>query len=91
MNWKKISLGALAVLAGIVAGGLVGGLLGRPAAEGQMMAGGAIIAFYLLTGAVFGGAFAGFLSYRWPARKVGWLAAGLSLLAIVAWLWLRYV
>jgi hypothetical protein len=86
MNWKKLIFGTVACLAAIVGGGLIGGLIGRPAAEGQMLAGGAIVAVYMLTGAIFGGAFAGFLTYRWPARKIGWLAVATLVITAVAWL-----
>ncbi|WP_020570188.1 hypothetical protein [Neolewinella persica] len=82
MNWKKLLFATVACLAAIVGGGLIGGLLGRSAAEGQMLAGGAIVAFYMLIGALVGGAFAGFLTYRWPARKVGWMAVVMLVIAV---------
>lgn len=86
MKWEKVAFSIVAVLAGIVGGGLIGGMLGRPAAEGQMLASGAIVFFYLLIGALTGGVLAGVLSYRWAEKKVGWLALGMITIAVVAWL-----
>jgi len=42
----------------------VGGYPGRVAGEGQMLAGGAIAAFYMLIGGVIAASLVGYLSWR---------------------------
>jgi hypothetical protein len=83
MRWKKILFSALATLFNFLNGALIGALLGAPAAEGQMLASGAIVFFYMLIGAVFGLAFTLFLAWRWDITKMRNLAIGSGVLALI--------
>ena len=50
INWSKVAATAISYLLAFTSGSLIGGILGRPAAKGQMLAAGAIIVFYMLIG-----------------------------------------
>ncbi|MEO0734514.1 MAG: SoxR reducing system RseC family protein [Bacteroidota bacterium] len=90
MNWIKLGLGVVASLGGAFSGGFIGVLIGLPAAEGQMLASGAIVLGYFIMGALIGLFLCAFLAYRWRTRQVGWLALGAVLLAVGMWFVVRW-
>ncbi|MTB53973.1 hypothetical protein [Lewinella sp. W8] len=83
MRWKKILFSTAASLFNFLNGALIGALLGAPAAEGQMLAAGAIVFFYMIIGAVFGLAFTLFLAWRWDATRMRNMAIGAGVLALI--------
>lgn len=83
MDWKKFVYGLVACLSAFFACAIMGAFIGRPAAEGQMMASGAIVAFYMLIGGLFGLFFTGYLAWRWPRARVGRLALGMLAFALL--------
>lgn len=82
MDWKKFAYGFVACLSACFAFAIVAAFLGRVAAEGQMLAGGAIVAFYMLIGGLFGMFLTGFLAWRWRRVQVGKLALGMLAFAL---------
>ncbi|MBB4080557.1 hypothetical protein GGR28_003191 [Lewinella aquimaris] len=82
MRWSKIVSGVIAIILAFLAGALVAGYPGRSAGQGQMLAGGAIVAFYMLIGAVIAVGLVGYYIWRAEAQQI-WILAGMLLVANV--------
>ena len=90
MNSTKLAAATLSCVLAFLSGALAGATLGRPAAEGQMLAGGAIVAIYMLAGAIIATASVAYLCWRWPSGRIWKLAVGLFVATLALGVYTRY-
>ncbi|MCP9237726.1 hypothetical protein [Lewinella sp. JB7] len=90
MRWSRILATVISVFLAFIAGALIGAYPGRVAGEGQMLAGGAIVAFYMLIGGGIAVALVGYYCSRQGSRKIWRLAIGLFFVAALLIFHTRY-
>ncbi|PHI19200.1 hypothetical protein CEQ90_14145 [Lewinellaceae bacterium SD302] len=89
INWGRILAKSISFLSAFTSGSLIGAILGRPAAKGQMLAAGAIIVYYMLIGGLAGLVITVIVLRQRSTKFLWWSAGILPVLFLSSWAALR--